>query len=60
MFHVLKAAVSMNLNEILGRSKRDKKVKKNVLKHNLAVKRTGRGTPGQLFGVRLPIFNFKF
>jgi len=57
----LKAGVNMNLSEILGSLKRDKKGKKRLWK-------TTRQLPdptiipqvvGQLFGVYLPIFNFK-
>ena len=42
----------MNLNEILGSLKSDLKEKKS-LEHRQTVR-------GQLFGVRLRIFNFKF
>jgi len=50
----LKAGVNMNFSEILGSLKRDKKGKKRLWKPTM--------TPqivGQLFGVYLPIFNFK-
>jgi len=56
-----KAGVNMNLSEILGSLKRDKKEKKKL-------RNTTRQLPdpamtpqvvGQLFGVYLPIFSFK-
>ena len=48
----------MNLSEILRGIKR----KKQVLKHHQTVERPWKDIQvgGQLFGVRLPIFNFKF
>ena len=58
---LIKAGVNMNLSEILGSLKRDKKGKKRLWN-------TTRQLPdptmtpqvvGQLFGVYLPIFNFK-
>jgi len=53
---VIKAGVNMNLSEILGSLKRDWKGKKRQLPDATTAPQVG----GQLFGVHLPICNFKF
>ena len=59
---LFKAGVHMNLSEILGSLKKAVERGKKVMEHHQTVARPYNGTPvgGQLFGVHLTIFDFKF
>ena len=58
----IKAGVYMKLSEILGSLKRDWKAKKGYVEHQRQLPDPTMSPQAgeQLFGVYLPIFNFKF